>query len=63
MAGKIEEADKEKLEGMVKDILDWMDHNQVCGCWVVLLEGVLEVPGEGYRACGRKCGCGCVCGC
>ncbi|PRW56493.1 heat shock 70 [Chlorella sorokiniana] len=29
VAGKIEAADKEKLEGMVKDILDWMDHNQL----------------------------------
>lgn len=29
IAGKIDDADKEKLEKMVNDTIEWMDHNQV----------------------------------
>lgn len=37
VAGKIDAGDKERLEKMVQETIDWLDHNQVrAGCWRVL---------------------------
>ena len=48
---KIDAADKEKLEGMVTETLQWLDNNQVRppagGCWVLRARGA---EGCGCRA-------------